>query len=119
MNCVTLDYITYSQHFMLKEFTTIGLTKTLSRLAAQKANRFSNNQYVHAIARYMEDTFLEDDTNANPQLTEKLFIRSQDVSTINCMNKKFDHVISTALRDTKTYDPYFNKFNHFSLTFNF
>ena len=35
------------------------------------------------------------------------------------MNKKFDHDISRALCDTKAYDPFFNKFNHFSLTFNF
>ena len=26
--------------------------------------------------------------------------------------------MSTALRDTKAYDSYFSKFNHFSLTFN-
>ena len=69
-----------------KQFTAIGLTKTLSRFTAQKANRFSINQYDHAIARYMGDTFLEDDTNANPQLTEIFFKRSQDVSNINCMN---------------------------------
>ena len=67
----------------------------------------------------MEDTFLEDNTNANPQLTEIFYMRSQYVFTINCMNKKFDHVISTSLCDTKVFDPYFNKLNHFSQTFNF
>ena len=35
------------------------------------------------------------------------------------MNKKNDHIISAALRDTKAYDSYFGKFNHFSLTFSF
>ena len=35
------------------------------------------------------------------------------------MNKKYDNDISTALRDTKAYTSDFNKFNHFSLTFNF
>ena len=35
------------------------------------------------------------------------------------MNKKYDHIISTALRNTKAYDSYFSIFNHFSLTFNF
>ena len=35
------------------------------------------------------------------------------------MNKKYDHIISAALRDTKAYDSYFSKINHFSLTFNF
>ena len=33
------------------------------------------------------------------------------------MNKNFDHVISTPLRDTKAYDPYFNKFNRFFANF--
>ena len=70
-----------------KQFTTIGLTETLNRFTAQKANQFSINHYDHAFARYMEDSFLEDDTNANPQLTENCFIRSQYVLTINCMNK--------------------------------
>ena len=35
------------------------------------------------------------------------------------MNKKFDHFISTALRDTKTCDTFFQIINHFSLLFNF
>ena len=59
------------------------------------------------------------DKNANPQITEKLFIKSSYVFTINCMNKKNDQIISAALRDTKALDSYFSKFNHFSLTFNF
>ena len=67
----------------------------------------------------MESTFLEDDAKDNPQQTEQLFIRSHYVFTINCMNKKFDHVISAALCVTKAYDPYFKKCNHFSLTVNF
>ena len=67
----------------------------------------------------LHDTFLEDDTNANPQLTEDFFIKSHYVFVISCMNIKYDRIIPTALRDTKFYDPHFNKFNHFSLTFNF
>ena len=67
----------------------------------------------------MEDTLSEDDTNANPQLTEKIFIKPQYVFVINCMNIKCDQSISTALCDTKAYDSYFNEFNHFSPTFNF
>ena len=35
------------------------------------------------------------------------------------MNKKNDHIISAALRDTKAYDSYFSNINHFSLTFSF
>ena len=52
--------------FYEKQFTTIGLTQTLKRFVAWKTNRFSINHYDQAIARYMEDTFLEDDTNTNP-----------------------------------------------------
>ena len=102
-----------------KQFTTIGLTQTVNSFVTQKENRISLNHYDHAIARYMEDTFLEDDNNANPQLTEKFFIKFQYLFVINCMNKNYDHIISTALRDTKTYNSYVIKFNHFSLTFIF
>ena len=63
-----LHHLTTSLHE--KQFTTIGITQTLNRFNAQKTNRFSINNYDHAIARYMEDIFLEDDTKANPQLTE-------------------------------------------------
>ena len=35
------------------------------------------------------------------------------------MIKKQDTIISTALKDTKAYNSYFDKFNHFSLTFDF
>ena len=49
-----------------KHFTTIGLTQTITRFTAQKANRFSINHYDHAIARSNEDFFLDDETNASP-----------------------------------------------------
>ena len=112
-----LHHLTTALHE--KQFTAIGLTQILNRFIAQKANQFSINHYDHAIARYMEGTFLEDDTNANPHLTEKIFIKSQYVFVINCMNKNLIKFISTAHRDTKAYDRYFNKFNSFSQTFNF
>ena len=35
------------------------------------------------------------------------------------MNKNYDNIVCTALRDTKAYDSNFNKFNHFLLTFLF
>ena len=73
MNCVT-QHLTTALHE--KQFTTIGLTQTLNRFTAKNANRFSINHYDHAIAQYMEDTFLEDDTNTNPQVTENFFVRS-------------------------------------------
>ena len=67
----------------------------------------------------MEDTFLEDDTYANAQLTAKFFLKYQYIFVINFMNKKYDHIIFIAIRETKAYEPYFNEFNNFSLTFNF
>ena len=78
-----------------------------------------NHSIYEKHALDMEDTFLEDDTKTNPQIAEIFFIKSQYVFAINCMNKKFDNVISTALRGTKAYDSYINKFNHFSIIFNF
>ena len=67
----------------------------------------------------MEDTFLEDDENTNAQLNLKIFMKLQIVIVINCMNKKYDKIISTTLRDTKAYDFCFNKFYLFSPTCNF
>ena len=70
-----------------KQFTSFGLTQTLHRFVPQKANRLSINPYNHAIARYMNGTVFKDDKKTNPQLFEKLFIKSQYVFFINCMNK--------------------------------
>ena len=50
-----IDHLATALHE--KQFTTIGLTQTLNRFVAQKANQFSINHYDHATARYMEDTF--------------------------------------------------------------
>ena len=49
---------------MKKQFSTIGLTQTLNRFVAQKANRFSFNHDNHPIALYVEDT---KDESTNPQ----------------------------------------------------
>ena len=57
----------------MKKMTTIGLKQTLNRFVAQKANRFSINNYNHAIAQYLEDTVIEEDEITNLQITEKLF----------------------------------------------
>ena len=80
-----LHHLTTALHE--KQFTTIGLTQTLKRFVAQKANRFSIIHYDPAVARYMDDTFLEDDKNNKSQLIEKCFIKSQYVFVINCMKK--------------------------------
>ena len=75
-----------------KQFTNIGYNQTLTRFTAPKANRFSIGHYDHSITRANEDTFLDDGINTNPQLTEKFFIKSRYVFTLNSMIKKFDQV---------------------------
>ena len=94
-------------------------SQALTRITAPKANEFSIDRYDHHIIRANEDIFLDDDKLANPQLTEKFFIETSNVFTLNSLDKKYDHVISAALRNIQAYDFYFNKFNIFSLTFHF
>ena len=101
--------------------TQIGYKQSLIKITAPKTNKYSIDHYDHHIIRPYEDIFLNDDKFANPQLTEKFFIKTPYVFTLNTLDKKKkDHVISTALRDIHAYNSYFNhKFNHFSLTFRF
>ena len=89
------------------------------KLTAFKSTDYSIDYYDHKIICPNQDIFLNDDPFANPQLTEKFFIKTPYVFTINSLDKKYDNVISTALRDIHAYESYFNKFNHFSLTFHF
>ena len=76
---------------------------------------------ITIIASYdqMKTFFLNNDPFANPQLTGKFFIKTSYIFTLNILKKKYDNVISSALRNIHAYDSYFNKFNHFSLTFHF
>ena len=59
-----LHKLTTARHEI--QFRTIGLTQTLNKSVAQKGNRFSINDYDHAIPRYMEDTIIEKDEDTNP-----------------------------------------------------
>ena len=54
-----------------KQFTQIGYQQSLIRFTAPKANgkKFSIDHYDHHIIRANEDTFLDEDKFANPQLT--------------------------------------------------
>ena len=99
--------------------TQIGCQQSLIRLTAPKANQYSIDHFDHHIIGANEDIFLDTDGNANPQLSKKLFIKIQYVFTIKSLNKKYDHVISAALRDIQAHDSYFNKFKKLSLTFHF
>ena len=90
-----------------------------NQITSPEANDYSIDYYDHNIIRPKEDIFLNNDPFANPQLTEKFFFKTPYTFTLNILNKKNDNVISAALRDIHAYDLYFNKFNHFSLTFHF
>ena len=80
-------------------FITIGLSQTLNRFIAPKANRLSINPYDHAVIRYMEDSLLDDDPNVYPQQTEKIYIKSD--LQLDSTKKKFDHFIDHALKTLK------------------
>ena len=102
-----------------KQFTQIGYRQSLIKFIAPKPNEFSIDYYDHNIIRLNEDIFLNNDPFANTQLTEKFFIKTPYTFTLDTLNKKYNNVISAALRDIHAYDSYFNKFNHFSRTFHF
>ena len=75
--------------------------------------------YDHNIIRSNQGQFLDDDNFANPQITEKFFIQSSYIFTLNILDKKHDHIISEALSDIQAYESFHKKFQTFSLTFHF
>ena len=86
---------------------------------APRANNYSIEYYDHNIIRPNQDQFLDEDRFANPQLTEKFFIKTSYIFTLNIFDKKHDHIISEALADIKAYETFNDKFQLFSLTFHF
>ena len=103
----------------VNQFTTKGLNQTLNRFIAQKTNRFSINHYDHTVTTYMENSPFDKNPNINPQLTGKLFIGSDYIFHPDSTNKKFDLINDHPLTNTKSYELFFNKLNHFLLMFNF
>ena len=69
--------------------------------------------------RSNQDQFLDDDQFANPQKTEKFFIKTPYLFTLSILDKKHDHIISEALSDIQAYEPFHKKFQTFSLSFHF
>ena len=88
----------------------IGYQLSLINFNAPKANEYSIDHYDHHIKRANGDIFLDSDNFANPKLLENFFIKTPYVFT----TKKYDHVISAALRGIQAIH-----FNNFSLTFHF
>ena len=102
-----------------KQFTYIGYKKSLKTHTAPRANEYTLEYYDHNIIRANQDQFLDDDRFANPQITEKFFIKTPYVFTLNIFDRKFDHIISEALTDTQAYESFKERFQIFSLTFHF
>ena len=102
-----------------RQFTYVGYKKSLKIHTAPRANEYTLEYYDHNIIRANQDQFLDDDRFANPQITEKFFIKTPYTFTLNIFDRKFDHIISEALTDTQAYESFKERFQIFSLTFHF
>ena len=102
-----------------RQFTYVGYKKSLKIHTAPRANEYTLKYYDHNIIRANQDQFLDDDRFANPQITEKFFIKTPYVFTLNIFDRKFDHIISEALTNTQAYESFKERFQIFSLTFHF
>ena len=102
-----------------RQFTYVGYKKSLKIHTAPRANEYILEYYDHNIIRANQDQFLDDDRFANPQITEKFFIKTPYVFTLNIFDRKFDHIISEALTNTQAYESFKERFQIFSLTFHF
>ena len=102
-----------------RQFTYVGYKKSLKIHTAPRANECTLEYYDHNIIRANQDQFLDDDRFANPQITEKFFIKTPYVFTLNIFDRKFDHIISEALTNTQAYESFKERFQIFSLTFHF
>ena len=102
-----------------RQFTYVGYKKSLKIHTAPRANEYTLEYYDHNIIRPNQDQFLDDDRFANPQITEKFFIKTPYVFTLNIFDRKFDHIISEALTHTQAYESFKERFQIFSLTFHF
>ena len=91
----------------------------MEMFTALRANDYSIEHYDHNIIRPNQEQFLDDHRFANPQLTEKFFVRTPYVVTLSSLDKKHGHIISEALCDIQAYESYYDKFDTFSLTFLF
>ena len=102
-----------------RQFTYVGYKKSLKIHTAPRANEYTLEYYDHNIIRANQDQFLDDDRFANPQITEKFFIKTPYVFTLNIFDRKFDHIISEALTSTQAYESFKERFQILSLTFHF
>ena len=113
------ELFTLTTSLTSRQFTYVGYKKLLKTFTAPRANDYSIEHYDHNIIRSNQDQFLADDQFANPQITEKFFIKTSYIFTLNILDKKHDHIISEALSDIQAYEIFQEKFQTFSLTFHF
>ena len=102
-----------------RQFTYVGYKKLLKTFTAPRVNDYSIEYYDHNIIRSNQDQFLDDDQFANPQLTEKFFLKTPYLFTLSILDKKHDHLFSEALSDIQAYESFHKTFQTFSLTFHF
>ena len=77
-----------------RQFTYVGYKKLFKTFTAPRANDFAIEYYDNNIIGPNNDQFLDEDRFANPQLTEKFFIKTSYVFTLNIFDRKQDQIIS-------------------------
>ena len=102
-----------------RQFTYVVYKKLLKTFTAPRANDFAIEYYDPNIIRPNHDQFLDEDRFANPQLTEKFFIKTSYVFTLKLFDRNHDQIISESLVDIQAYESLYDKFQLFSLTFHF
>ena len=70
-----------------RQFTYVGYKKSLKTHTAPRANEYTLEYYDHNIIRANQDQFLDDDRFANPQITEKFFIKTPYIFTLNIFDR--------------------------------
>ena len=93
-----------------RHFTYIGFKKLLKTFTAPRANDYLIEYYDLNIIRPNQDQFHYDDQAANPQLSEKFFIKTSYLFTLSMLDKKHDTLFQ------KHY-PTFKHTNHFTKNF--
>ena len=103
-----------------RQFIYVGDKIFLKTFTARRANDFAIEYYDLNIICPNQDQFLDEGRFANPQLTtEKFFIKTSYVFTPIIFDRKHDHIISESLVDIQAYESFYDKFQLFSLTFQF
>ena len=87
----------------MKIISTHKFTPNNEQNHSTQSKPTSNNHYDQAVTRFMETSVYDDDPN--PQLTEKIFIKSEYIFHLDSTLKNFDHIIDHALKNAQAYEP--------------